>query len=243
MNVSWWIVASLTLNLARFRANYERLESEISQLARDCQPSRPAPRIIIVSKYLGAEDTARLRAEGIGPLGENRAQELARKTVLREDQEGWHFVGHIQRNKISEVVPRVSLLHAVDSERLARALHHWVDSVACGPLNCLVQVNVAGETRKGGLAPLEAERELARWIAQYENLRIRGLMTMAPLAAEEECRMLFQGLSELRDTIRGSLSGASQEGFQELSMGMSNDYRVAVEEGATLVRLGRILYE
>ncbi len=227
----------LRLDLVRFEERLGCLRDEVAALS----PGRP-PAIIVVTKYLSAEDTRRLRAAGIAPLAENRAAELAEKTGS-DDREAWHFVGHLQRNKIATVLPRVGLLHALDSRRLAAALEAWLEKGEKGWCTCLVQVNNSGEASKGGLAPADAEREIPLWVAEFPRVRIRGLMTMAPPIAAERCRPCFAGLRELRDRIRPRLPPEAAAGFVELSMGMSNDYRVAVAEGATLLRIGTRLYE
>ena len=228
----------LDLDLDLFRRQLAAIEAR----AAECAGDRPAPRIVIVSKYLSSDDCRTLRGEGFGPLGENRAQDLEQKVDPGEDRDGWHFIGHLQRNKIGLVLPRVSCLHSLDSERLARSVDRWVDEHGSAPLRCLVQVNIAGETQKGGLAPFEAKEKLPAWIEEFGSLSIAGLMTMAPLGSAEEARPVFAALRDLRDGIRAELPDDSAEAFSELSMGMSGDYEVAAEEGATLLRIGRILY-
>ena len=228
----------LTLDLALFEERLAAVRERVGSLAGD----RAAPRIVVVTKYLSAEDCGRLRGAGVGPLGENRAQDLEGKVAPGEDREGWHFIGHLQRNKLPVVIPRIGCLHSVDSARLAERLDRWVEEHASRPLRCLVQVNISGEGTKGGLSPSQARECIPGWIDRHRSLRIEGLMTMAPDLEAELCRPVFRGLRELRDEIRGELPGADSDRFRELSMGMSGDYEVAVEEGATLLRLGRMLY-
>ena len=195
-----------------------------------------------MSKYLDSSDCQILRGEGFGPLGENRAQDLESKVGPSEDRDGWHFIGHLQRNKIGSVIPRVDTLHSLDSDRLATLIEDWIESNGTAPLRCFVQVNVSGESSKGGLAPHEARSQIPDWIDRCSNLRIVGLMTMAAVGEPEEARPIFRALRELRDEIAETLPEPSRPAFSELSMGMSDDFEVAAEEGATLLRIGRILY-
>ena len=230
--------ASFELDLAAFRDRLAKIESRIAEVAGN----RSCPQIVVVSKYLSADDCSTLRGEDFGPLGENRAQDLEQKVGIAEDQEGWHFIGHLQRNKVATVIPRVSCLHSLDSDRLARQIDRFLEERGSPPLDVLVQVNVSGESSKGGLAPFEATEQVLAWTEQLQNLRITGLMTMAPIGDLDTSRLVFQALRELKERIRESLPAEAADHFNELSMGMSNDFEVAVEEGATLLRLGRILY-
>ena len=230
--------AKIPLDLELFQRRLAGVEARAAAAAGD----RPAPQIVVVSKYLVEADTAALRGEGIGPLGENRAQELESKVGAHEDRDGWHFIGHLQRNKIAAVLPRISCLHSLDSERLAGLIDRWLESHAANRLDCLVQVNVSGETSKGGLAPFEAVQAIPRWSEQFSQLRIVGLMTMAPFGDPEQSRPVFRALRTLRDEIQETWPGGAPEAFGDLSMGMSGDFEVAAEEGATLLRIGRILY-
>ena len=233
----------IPLDLDRFRRNLLALESQLREPRVERGEDSPTPTMVIVSKYLVPADARRLRAEGYGPLGENRAAELCEKTNPGEDPDGWHFIGHLQRNKITRVIPRISLLHSLDSARLAEAIDGWVDGHATRPCRCLVQVNVSAEPQKGGLTPSDARRVIPEWADRLRNLRLEGLMTMAPLIDAEACRLHFRLLRELRDEIRESLPDEHAGRFAELSMGMSHDFLQAVEEGATLLRIGRRLLE
>jgi uncharacterized pyridoxal phosphate-containing UPF0001 family protein len=150
-------------------------------------------------------------------VGENRAQDLAAKHARYGDAFRWHFIGHLQSNKVRVVNPLCELVHSLDSESAARRL----------TVPALLEVNLSGEGSKSGVAP----EEIARWLEQFPTLR--GLMTMPPLAGDPEMsRPFFRRLAEL----------AAEHGLAELSMGTSQDWRVAVEEGATLVRVGSTLF-
>ena len=230
--------AKIPLDLDLFRARLADVEARAAAAAGDC----PAPQVVVVSKYLVEDDTATLRGAGVGPLGENRAQELEAKVGAHEDREGWHFIGHLQRNKLAVVLPRISCLPSLASERLASLIDRWLEAHSADRLDCLVQVNVSGEGSKGGLAPFEAIDAIPRWSEQFPHLRLVGLMTMAPFGEPEESRPVFRALRALRDEIRESWPGEAPDAFRELSMGMSGDFEVAAEEGATLLRIGRMLY-
>ncbi len=230
----------IPLNLECFQRNLKSLNETLTEKA--ASRGFPPPHIVVVSKYLTADDTGALRAAGITPLGENRVNDLIDKTTP-EDAEGWHFIGHLQSNKIAKVLPRVSLLHSLDSERLAHNVHRWAQENGV-TVPCLVQVNIAEETQKGGLTAGEALSLLPCWATELPGLHLRGLMTMAPLisaSAERDstCRSIFRTLRELRDQLRPSMGPQ----FCELSMGMSGDAEIAAEEGATWVRVGSRLYQ
>jgi pyridoxal phosphate enzyme (YggS family) len=177
----------------------------------------PDVTIVAATKYAALQDMAVLAEGGVEVVGENRAQDLERKHAVYGDAFRWHFIGHLQSNKAKVVNGICELVHSLGSESAARRL----------TVPALVEVNLSGEASKSGVAP----EELPALLAAYQD--VRGLMTMPPAAADPEAsRPYFRRLREL----------AGEHGLRELSMGTSQDYRVAVEEGATLVRLGSILF-
>jgi pyridoxal phosphate enzyme (YggS family) len=191
--------------------------------------------IVAVTKTHGPDAVRAAWDAGLADVGENRVQEALPKMDLVDVPVRWHLIGHLQRNKV-KFLPRFHLLHSLDSERLADAVH-GVGETRGLPVEALVQVNVIGEGTKGGFdvrdVPAAADR-----LAKLTGIRVRGVMTMAPLDADERTlRVAFGGAREARDVLRAAGLPAT-----ELSMGMSNDYEVAVEEGATCVRLGTILF-
>lgn len=197
-------------------------------------------RLVAVSKGHPPEAAAAAVRAGLDALGENRVQELAGKVeAVGRDLAEWHMIGHLQRNKVRGAVGLFDLIQSVDSLRLARTLSKEAvraDVVIRG----LMQVNVSGEAAKGGFGPEEAVEALGT-MADLPGLEIHGLMTMAPHTdVEEVLRRTFQGtrtlLEELVRQVPTGLEG------RELSMGMSNDFEIAVEEGATMVRLGTVLF-
>jgi len=191
--------------------------------------------IVAVTKTHGADAVQAAWDAGLRDVGENRIQEATPKIDATSVPVRWHLIGHLQRNK-AKAVARFHLLHSLDSGRLADAIHEI--GIAEGrPIDALVQVNVVGEDTKGGF-------DRAFWASEAERLRglsgvrVRGVMTMAPLDADESVlRTVFSGARDARDVLCAAGHQAT-----ELSMGMSNDYEIAVEEGATLVRLGTILF-
>ncbi len=217
----------------------ERLLSVQDRIARACARAGRHPSDIVlvaVTKKVVPELAALLPELGILDLGENRPQELWRKATLLPPTVRWHLIGHLQRNKIEKTLPLVSVVHAVDSVRLLEALEAEATKNA-RPVDVLLEVNVSGEQSKQGLE----EKDLAALtesIASLRNVRVQGLMTMAPLTEPEKCRPVFARLRALRDDLQTQLG----RDLPELSMGMSNDFEVAVEEGATMVRLGTILW-
>lgn len=193
-------------------------------------------RIVAATKYVTAADMGVVRDAGIRLVGENRANELQEKWRLYGQDFEFHFIGHVQHRKVPDVLPCVTMIHSVDSLRLVQAL----DARADRPIDVLLQVNISGEETKYGILPADAEAFL-REAAGFEKVRFCGLMTMAPLVDDpEEARPVFRGLRELRDRLAPLL--VTRYELTHLSMGMSNDYEVAVEEGATLVRLGSTLF-
>jgi pyridoxal phosphate enzyme (YggS family) len=193
-------------------------------------------RIVAVTKTHPPEAVLAALEAGIEDVGENRIQEaLGKIDEVQNPSVRWHLLGHLQRNKVKFLEP-FHMVHSLDSSRLARTMDTW--AVARGArVNVLVQVNVSGEETKGGFSLHEVAR-FGRELREYEGLHVRGVMTMAPYEAPERTlRQVFQGAREARDILK-----AEGHPAEELSMGMSGDYEIAVEEGATIVRLGTILF-
>lgn len=194
-----------------------------------------AARIVAVTKTYGPDAAAAAWEAGIGMVGENRIQEALEKMDHVAAPVEWHLIGHLQRNKVKHL-DRFAMFHALDSERLAVAINER--AVANGRrMPVLVQVNTSGEQTKGGFGPVEL-RDVAPRFAAMRGLEVQGTMTMAPYEAPERV------LREVFGRCRDAAVVLRQAGLdaRELSMGMSGDYEVAVEEGATMVRLGTILF-
>jgi pyridoxal phosphate enzyme (YggS family) len=191
--------------------------------------------LIAVTKMYGPDAVLSAWESGISDVGENKVQEALSKMGELTVPVRWHLIGHLQRNK-AKVVDRFEMVHSVDSGRLADAVTR-VGEERGSPIRSLMQVNVSGEESKGGLSPAEAEIEGERWLG-LRGLRVEGVMTMAPLDADERTlRATFVGARRVKERLV-----ALGHPAVELSMGMSNDYEIAVEEGATMVRLGTVLF-
>lgn len=191
--------------------------------------------LVAVTKTLGADAVHAAWSAGVRDVGENRVQEALAKMTVATDPVQWHLIGHVQRNK-AKVAEAFSLIHSLDSARLADALHE-VGRARNRPVDVLLQVNVTGEASKFGWAPPDVAAEADRLTA-LAGIRLCGVMTMAPFdAGESILRAVFAGAREARTLLQEAGHSAT-----ELSMGMSNDYEIAVEEGATMVRLGTVLF-
>ncbi|MGQ0647119.1 MAG: YggS family pyridoxal phosphate-dependent enzyme [Gemmatimonadaceae bacterium] len=191
--------------------------------------------LVAVTKTYGPESVQAAWDAGIRAVGENRVQEALDKMDLVQVPVAWHLIGHLQRNKAKHA-RRFALVHSVDSARLADAVA--AEGAGQGtPIRGLVQVNTSGEATKGGFGLQELEREAER-LSALGGLRVEGVMTMAPLDAPERVlRDAFAGARKARDILAAAGMPA-----RELSMGMSSDFEIAVEEGATMIRLGTILF-
>lgn len=193
-------------------------------------------RLVAVTKGVDPERIGEALALGIVDLGENRIQEALPKIAALGPAPRWHLVGHLQRNKVGRAIEAFALIHSVDSVRLTEEIARRA-GVLGRDIPVLLQVNVAGEPGKHGFAPEEV-RDAARRIAGSPGVRVRGLMTIAPLADDPETvRPIFRRLRRLGEVVRAEVPDADQ-----LSMGMSQDYEVAIEEGATLIRVGRAIF-
>jgi pyridoxal phosphate enzyme (YggS family) len=212
--------------------------------------------LVGVTKYVGVKEAAALVAAGCHHLGESRPQELWNKadelTVKRaagftpavpDTTIHWHLIGHLQRNKVTRTLPLVTLIHSIDSERLLTAINEArTSSDDSGlPTNVLLEVNTSGESAKHGLAPNEVEPLLAA-APNFPQIAIRGLMTMAALeGGPTVAARNFAALRDLRDRLKPNAPSCVE--LNELSMGMSDDFEVAIREGATIVRVGSALWE
>lgn len=228
------MAADVGVNLARVR---EAIAA--AALATGRQPREVT--LVAVSKTVPAERIRLAYAAGQRVFGENRVQEgLGKIMALGESMPGveWHLIGHLQGNKARAAVEGFSLVESVDSLRLATRLDHLAADHG-RKLPILLEVNVAGEEAKSGFRLEELRSELPN-LLELPHLAVQGLMTVAPLMSEpDEVRPVFRRLRELRDDIRDHFF---LTGFNELSMGMSGDFRVAIAEGATMVRIGRAIF-
>jgi pyridoxal phosphate enzyme (YggS family) len=213
-------------------ANLERVQGEIAAALASSQPLRAAPgrdevEILAATKYVAIEELAVLAEAGVRLVGENRAQDLQAKVAAHGELFDWDFIGQLQSRRVRLIVPHVRLIHSVASESALSELECHLELARPG-LRILLEVNIAGEDGKAGIAA----HEIAAYIAR-SPVPVAGLMTMPPLSQDpEDSRRWFAALRDLAD----------EHELAHLSMGTSQDYLVAVEEGATIVRIGTALY-
>lgn len=227
---------------ARIRQNLAAVDERIREARRRANRADDV-RIVAVTKGHPSDAVRAALAVGLKDCGENRVAELATKSEdIGRHAAVWHLIGHLQRNKAEQAIVLFDLIHSIDSLRLARTLSDEAARKGI-TIHGLIQVNASGEQTKGGLdivANMMATIEIVHEIHDLRNIEIRGFMTMAPLVEEETIlRTTFSRTRELRDACVSSINGFTGS---ELSMGMSNDFEIAVEEGSTMVRLGTILF-
>ena len=217
----------------------QAVEDRITAACKRAGRQRRDVTLVAVTKKVDVEMARQLVAAGIRDLGENRPQELWHKAAVLTGEPRWHLIGHLQRNKIEKTLPLVTMIHSVDSMRLLHALEEQAAKQA-RTIEVLLECNASGEASKKGFALADLQSVVPE-LATLRHVHVAGLMTMAALDAEpENCRPTFAALRRLRDELRPKL--AVPHRMTELSMGMSNDFEVAIEEGATLIRLGTVLF-
>ncbi|MBR1588238.1 MAG: YggS family pyridoxal phosphate-dependent enzyme [Kiritimatiellae bacterium] len=220
----------------------EILEGINANIAAACGRAGRDPsevEIVAVTKTHGPEVVREAWEAGLRIVGENKVQEAAWKQPQSVNGPDWHLIGHLQKNKVRPALELFSTFHSVDSAALIERIQRVAEELGARP-NILLEVNMSGERSKDGMRPGDVPAAVERALACH-NLTLEGFMTMAPFVPAdkvEETRPVFAGLRELRDAMETEF-GAS---FPRLSMGMTNDYRVAVEEGATWIRLGTVLF-
>jgi PLP dependent protein len=215
------------LRAERIRENLVQVHEEIAQAAARAGRDAGAVEVLAATKYVAQEDLPKLAEAGVKLVGENRAQDLEAKTAAHGELFTWDFIGALQSRRVRLIVPYVRLIHSVASESALRELERW-RSLARPGLEILVEVNIAREPGKAGIAPDELDVFLER-----SPVPVAGLMTMPPLTPDpQDSRRWFAALREL----------AQARGLRHLSMGTTQDYVTAVEEGATIVRIGTRLY-
>jgi pyridoxal phosphate enzyme (YggS family) len=218
------------LDPARVRARLAEVKERIAAAGRDGHDVE----ILAAVKYVPVEQMGVLADAGITLVGENTAQALIAKQERWGDRFTWDFIGHLQSRKTKDVLPRVRLIHSVESDSVVDRIERLADA----PARVLLEVNVAGEESKYGVPLADVDRFLER---VGEKVVFGGLMTMPPFVERPaDARPYFAQLRQLRDRLRGEWGG--RHDFETLSMGTTQDYEVAVEEGATIVRLGGVLY-
>lgn len=217
------------------------IRARIAEAARSSGRTADAVRLVAVTKYVDVEQAEALARAGCHDLGESRPQELWRKAgAWTAEPVRWHLIGHLQRNKIERTLPLVWMIHSADSLRLLDALEAAA-AARQATARVLLEVNISGDATKHGFDPGEIEGHLPQLCA-YRSLAIRGLMAMAAREGDlDQARREFAALRVLRERLQSA--AGDQLALDELSMGMSGDYLVAIEEGATIVRIGSALTE
>ncbi len=226
---------------AHIAANVAEIRRRIAAAAVRSGRAADAVRLIAVTKYADPEEIRALVAAGCTELGESRPQRLwERAAELSDLPIHWHMIGQLQRNKVGRTIPLVTMVHSVDRRRLAEAIN--AEAGAPGlVVPVLLEVNISGEAAKTGFAPAEIGTLLPK-LLELKNIEIRGLMCIAGLeGGDAEARREFAALRALREQLQARCGDAAD--LDELSMGMSGDFEIAIEEGATMVRIGSALFE
>ncbi|GKV67727.1 YggS family pyridoxal phosphate enzyme [Sporosarcina sp. NCCP-2716] len=216
----------------------QRIETIEETICRACERAgrdRHDITVVAVTKQVSAQRTREVLDAGIIHLGENRPEGLLAKQEAIPQGAVWHFIGSVQSRKVKEIIERIDYLHSLDRLSLAKE----IQKRAVEPVDCFVQVNVSGEASKSGLSPDETA-DFIDSLQDYDKIRVIGLMTMAPNTEDEQLiRSVFKQLRDLRDEL--AAKHMPHAPVTKLSMGMSNDYSIAIEEGATHVRIGTAL--
>ena len=218
--------------------NLAEVRKAVADEARKAARKDDSVRLLAVSKTFPAEDVKEAYDAGQRMFGENRVQELETKAPLLPADIEWHLIGHLQSNKAAKAVEYASWIHSVDSEKLLERIAKAAEQRG-KVMNILLEVNISGEESKFGLRDYEEIRSIASSALQMPNIRLQGLMTMAEFdATETRLHETFAGLRTMRDRLEKELDIA----LPELSMGMSSDYPAAIDEGATIVRIGTAIF-
>lgn len=217
--------------------NIKSLRERIKRKCDDADRDSSLIKLIAVSKTFGVGEIEEVYNEGLRDFGENKAQELSSKYEKLGDKITWHFIGHLQRNKVRNVVPAAGYIHSVDSLQLASEINKYAARIN-KVQKVLLQFKTSGEESKFGIKSGNELAELASYCRELSNIKVVGLMTIAPLTEDvNEIRQSFRQLRKLRDDLN-----ADGYGLAELSMGMTSDFEIAIEEGATMLRIGSAIF-
>jgi pyridoxal phosphate enzyme (YggS family) len=217
--------------------NIKSLRERIKRKCDEADRDSSGIKLIAVSKTFDVADIEEVYKEGLRDFGENKAQELSSKYEKLGDKITWHFIGHLQRNKVHNVVPAAGYIHSVDSLQLASEINKYAARIN-KVQKVLLQFKTSGEESKFGIKSKNELTELASFSRELSNIKVVGLMTIAPLTEDvNTIRQSFRQLRKLRDDL--NVDGF---GLDELSMGMTSDFEIAIEEGATMLRVGSAIF-
>ena len=222
------------------KSNIEKIKDEIASICNDCGRNPQEVNLMAVTKTVDVDAVFEAIDAGITDVGENKPQELARKYEVIGDKVNWHLIGTLQTNKVKYIIDKVTMIHSLDREALCEEIQKRAEKID-RVIDCLVQVNISKEETKHGLYKDDVVKFIKMVSEKYKNIRIRGLMTMAPFTEnEDEVREVFRSLKNLSlDIDKLNIPNVF---MKYLSMGMSNDYKIAVEEGSTIVRVGTSIF-
>lgn len=222
--------------MSTLREREQQIELEINAACERSGRNREDITVIAVTKQVSSKRALEVIELGVLSLGENRPEGLlSKQEAIQLSDVDWHFIGNVQSRKVKDIINNIDFLHSLDRLSLAKEIQKRADSV----VDCFVQVNVSGEQSKSGLQSEELE-EFVHQLAEYDKIRVVGLMTMAPFTDDHDMiRSIFRSLRHLRDEL--ATKKLEHAPCTQLSMGMSNDYVIAIEEGATHVRIGTAL--
>ncbi len=226
----------------QLQKNLAEIQTRIADAVVAAGRDEGCVRLVAVTKYVDAEITRELIEVGAKSVGESRPQVFREKHEKMTDLAiEWHLIGHLQRNKVKCVLPHAHLIHSVDSLRLIQAIEDEAEKKGCSA-NVLLEVNISGESAKHGFTALELDKAFDA-VSKLNRVKVKGLMGMSRFGgSEDEQRREFNQLRELRDKWLGKLNSSNIE-LNELSMGMTGDFEIAIAAGATLVRIGSALFE
>ena len=226
--------------MSAIKENLKLIKSSIKQYSSSVNRSSEDVRLIAVTKTVDVDQILEAIEYGVTDVGENKPQELARKYDIIGDKVKWHLIGTLQTNKVKYIIDKVDMIHSLDRESLCEEIQRKAEKID-KTIDCLVQVNISKEDSKHGLYEENVIDFIKNVSSRYKNINIKGLMTMAPFTEDEDkVRDVFRCLKSLSlDIDKLNIPNVS---MNYLSMGMSNDYKVAIEEGATIIRLGTSIF-
>lgn len=226
--------------MSNIKENLNYIRNNIKKSTEKSNIKENDVMLLAVTKTVDVDAIQEAIDNGITNVGENKPQELARKYDVLGDKVNWHLIGSLQTNKVKYIIDKVYMIHSLDREVLCEEIQKRAEKIN-RTINCLVQVNISKEESKHGLEQENVLAFIENVSKKYKNIRIRGLMTMAPFTEDEETvRSVFKGLKDL--SINIEQKNIPNVSMQYLSMGMSNDYEIAIEEGSTIVRVGTSIF-